>query len=469
MPSFDELFDSESFRKNGYRIVDQLTNYLYDSSQEHRIVRPYHTPEDEYEFWEQYQPASVEDMNGTLITRAIALHHPKYIGHQVSSPLPEAALIGLSSELLNNGMGIFEMGAAGVAMEHWVINQLSELIGWNARFNGFLTSGGTLANLTALLAARAYAERDLQTDSPKWTVLVSEQAHFCIERAVTTMGLGSQGIVMIKTDENFQVDLKDLKQKYDDTIAGGRQVMAVVGCACSTSTGIYDDLSSLANFCNKHRLWLHIDGAHGGAVIYSKKYKHLFFGAEKAHSIVIDMHKMMLTPALATAVIFHDGSDSYQSFRQKADYLFDENQLDPHNLAKRTYETTKYMMSAKVYFILKCYGGQLIEQYIDRQHDLTRAFYEILEKDPDFECAHQPMSNILCFRYICEEPHKLNDLNSAIRTSMLHEGRFYIVSTVLHGRYYLRVTIMNPLTGIKDLEELVQVIKAKANQLRYDA
>lgn len=460
IPDFSQLYDPEAFRKKGYALIDQLSDYLSQSIELQRPVIAYTEPDIEYAYWEKYNINGLSDFQYALIKRSISLHHPQYIGHQVAVPLPELALLGLTSDLLNNGMGIYEMGAAATAMERWVINELSRYAGYQSENNGFLTSGGTLANLTALLAARVKA----QTQYPQqkdWVVLVSDQAHFCVERAVITMGLTMSGICKIKSDDHFRMDPKDLNDQFEKAKAEGKRILAVVGCACSTATGSYDDIEALSVFCKSHDLWLHIDGAHGGAVIFSEKYKSLVNGISQANSIVIDTHKMMLTPALSTAVLFRDADDSYNSFKQKADYLFNKEERDPHNLAKRTYETTKYMMCIKVYYLLKMYGAGLIESFIDRQYDLARDVYQKISTLPYLEAAHQPMSNILCFRFKDEQiaDDLLDDINRKIRSSLLESGQFYIVSTVLNGHYYLRMTFMNPLTSLSHVNKLFESIQ----------
>jgi L-2,4-diaminobutyrate decarboxylase len=208
-------------------------------------------------------------------------------------------------------------------------------------------------------------------------------------------------------------------------------------------------------------LWLHIDGAHGGAVVFSDKYKYLVDGIASADSVVIDTHKMMLTPALSTAVLFKKADDSYSAFKQKADYLFNKEERDPHNLAKRTYETTKYKMSVKVYYLLKMYGSELIESFINRQYDLARDIYQLVNESKSFAAAHEPMSNIFCFRYIGNniDDKECDEINQQIRAELLAQGDYYIVSTLLRGKFYLRMTFMNPLTTIDHVINLLDSIK----------
>ena len=463
-------YNTEEFRQKGYQIVDSLVEYLEKSKKQSRQVIDLKDPEEEYDFWKNYNVKDLYSFNQEIINRSISLHHPKYIGHQVSAPLPDLALLGLTSDLLNNGMGIYEMGAAGTAIERYVINQFAQAAGYTIESSGFLTSGGTLANLTALLAARSHALSKYKTQQDNLYIVVSEQAHFCVERAAITMGLPSKNILKIKSDANFQIDIERTFAACTEVLNRGGYIMSVVACACSTATGTYDDINKLAKFCNEKDYWLHVDGAHGGAAMFSDNLKsELLKGIEHADSIIVDAHKMMLTPALCTAVLFKNGDHSYISFKEKADYLFDLNEKDPHNLAKRTYETTKLMMGIKVYYLLKKYGKKYIGNYIERQTELTLKLSEYINQSSDLEIGHRPMSNILCFRYIGthQSEEKLNQLNQEIRKAIISSGHYYIVSTILKGKFYLRVTIMNALTEWTDLKELIETIKAIA-ELKTD-
>jgi L-2,4-diaminobutyrate decarboxylase len=457
----------EDFRKAGYQLIDQLSDYLSESLERTQPVIDLHEPQEELKYWASQEITDLSDFHEKLFARSIRLHHPHYIGHQVSAPEPEIALLGLTSDLMNNGMGIYEMGAAAVAMEHVVIKTFAEHIGYQTDLsNGFLTSGGTLANLTALLAARAkFYQKHPNIDINNAHILVSEQAHFCIDRAWTTMGMNADNLHKISVNDAYQVDIAAMEVTVKSILAQpNQQIMAIVGCACSTATGSYDDIAGLSALCQHHNIWLHIDGAHGGAATFSPKLKaELLSHIDKADSIIIDAHKMMLTPALATAVLFKDHMDGYNSFKQQADYLFDQSKIDADNLAKRTYETTKLMMSIKVYYLLKKYGPSYIADFVERQTDLARWFYDHLSDQENYECAHRPQTNILCFRYIGGEPSQYDELNQYIRDQLLKSGKYYIVSTRLQGAYYLRVTIMNPATTQGHLIELTCEINQVAS------
>lgn len=469
-----DAYSAEKFRKNGHQLVDELAEYLAQTTSgvTNKVIN-WKTPSDELAFWQAFlAQGEANDLYKTTLEHSIHVHHPKYIGHQVTAPAPLTALSGMLSALLNNGMAVYEMGMSSTAMERIVTDILCNKLGYDEDARGFLTSGGTLANLTALLAARkAKVPKDVwsQGHADNLGIIVSEEAHYCADRAAKIMGLGEKGILKIPVTANFQMDTSLLEQTIQEAKKKGIKVFAIIGSAPSTATGIYDNLDEISTFSKKHDLWFHVDGAHGGAAIFSEKYKHTLKGIEQADSVVIDGHKMMMMPAITTALLFKDGTNSYATFSQKADYLLGEEEgEDWYNLAKRTFECTKTMMSLHWFSLFKIYSEDIFDAYVTTLYDLGKDFAKLIAKEPNFELAVQPDSNIVCFRFIADnlEANELQILNQKIRQQLLADGEFYVVQTTLKGTFYLRTTIMNPFTSMAHLKELLEKIIEIANTNR---
>lgn len=466
-----DAFNSENFRKEGHTLIDDIATYLAKAYEGKELpVFPFKKPEDSYQFWKNYQLKDNNQLYRDLITHSTHLHHPGYIGHQISPAVPTTALPILLASLFKNGSGVYEMAPAGAALERIVPEEMAKYIGYDERASGIITSGGTLANLTALLCARQEKGlgdiwNDGLENNGQMGIMVSEASHYCIDRAARIMGFGAGGVVKVPMNDQYQIEVDQLEACYQKAIENGKQIFAIVGNACSTATGSYDDLEAIGEFAKKHNLWFHVDGAHGGAAIFSEKYKHLVKSIELADSVVIDFHKMMLTAGLCTTVVFKNGADSYKTFQVKAQYLFDDTvEEEWYNMAKRTFECTKFPNVFSVYALLQQNGKQLIESYIDTTYDLSKAFHQTLEADPNFETAHIPEANIVCFRYVDAQLDEvaLNNLNKKIRSQLVQEGNFYIVQTVLNGQLYLRVSIMNPLTTKEHMMILIKNLKALA-------
>jgi L-2,4-diaminobutyrate decarboxylase len=461
-----KAYDPERFREQGHDLIDRMADALKKAQSGDSPAIRYQDPSQAWNYWTEARQSSQHpvDLLEYALEEGVQLHSPRYMGHQISPPVPITALAGLVNDFMNNGMGVYEMGGVGVTLERLVCQIVGRHLGFTEAADGILTSGGTLANLTALLTARS-----VKAPEPVWTkghrrplaLLVSEQAHYCVDRAVRIMGWGEGGIIKVPCDEQYRMRTELLEDFLAKARKEGKEVIAVVGSACSTATGAFDNLEAIADFCERNDLWLHVDGAHGAATAFSGTYRHLVRGIERADSVAMDFHKMLLTPAIATALIYKEGNDAYKTFAQRADYLWEESE-DPEwfNLAKRTFECTKAMYSLKWYSLYQTYGPELLDQYVSRVIDTTRTLARHIEKHPHFELAIPPQCNIICFRYVNgQSPDQLNDLNRRIRRQLLEDGTFYIVQTQLDGTVYLRCTLSNPFTDEEHLEGLLALIK----------
>lgn len=469
-------FDPDLFRAEGHRLVDTLADYLARATTGDPAlpVLPWTEPDAMAAAW----PAdfdgtgSFAELTERLLAQSNHLHHPRYLGHQVTSPLPLAGLAGLVDGVLNNANAVYEMGPVVTALERNLSRWFGARLGWDAGCDGFLTSGGSLGNLTCLLAARqARAGFDVWADGlyagPPLAILAAETAHYSVVRACRVMGLGQGGVVTVPVDDQFRLRPDALSEALRRAEGAGRRVIAVSAAACCTATGSFDPLHPLADFCAEHGLWLHVDAAHGGAAALSESERHLLDGIERADSVVCDAHKMLLTPALCTLALFRDGLHSYQAFAQEASYLL--HKRDPrdewYNLCGRSFECTKTMMAFKLWTALSVHGPRVLGDYVHSRFALGRRFGALLAAADDFETPVAPQCNIVCFRWLPGGEVDLDALQPAIRQRLLDDGSFHIVQTKLSSGLYLRVTIINPLTGEADLLALLDAVRAAGRSI----
>lgn len=465
-------YASEDFRQLGHALIDQLADYLarmQDPASDEPAI-PYRPPQQALADWtDQLAPAGGGDplaLFERVLQEVVRLHHPRYMGHQVNPPVPVAALMGLVGDFINNGAAVYEMGMASTAAELAVVARVAAAMGFGPAAGGFLTSGGTLANLTALLTARSAKAREGVWEAgmqQPLALMVSEEAHYCVDRAARIMGWGSEGVIKVPCDENYRIRTDLLEDYYQRATAAGRQVIAIVGSACSTATGAFDDLNALADFAARHDLWFHIDGAHGAALAFSDNYRPVVDGMTRADSVIMDFHKMLLSPSITTALIYGRVGDSYRTFQQRATYLLEEagGEQDPFNMARRTFECTKLSLGLKVYAILHTYGTRLWSDYVTRVCDNGQRLARQVKERSDFELALDPACNIVCFRYRpagLEAEAALLQLNRAIRQQLLEDGHFYIVSAQLRGRFWLRCTLTNAFTSEREMTALLDEV-----------
>ncbi len=397
------------------------------------------------------------------------LHHPHYIGHQVAASVPVAGLFDAVCSITNQGMAIFEMGPWATAVDHAIVRALCTKVGWNPdESSGLLTHGGSVANLTALLTARNVVMPTSWEDgvSSNAVLVVHPDAHYCVARSAGILGLGTKQVVKADVDHEGRIDATKLDRQLQQLKQQEKTVIAVSACACTTPTGTFDRLNDLADVCEKNGIWLHVDAAHGGGLLMSRKHRNRLEGIQRADSIVWDAHKMMFVPALCAAVLYRNAAHRFATFQQNAPYLFDPSAPGMADIdsGMRTVECTKRATGFGLWGLWSVFGESIFEQLVDRTIGLARKLYTILTDADDFEPVNDPECNIVVFRYI---PNRLRNapaddidrLQRELRTELIRSGQFYIVQTTLRGRAALRTVVMNPMTTENDLLELLDAIR----------
>jgi L-2,4-diaminobutyrate decarboxylase len=401
----------------------------------------------------------------------INLHQPGYMGHQVAVPHHAAALGALIDGSTNNPMAIYEMGPGAAAIEYFVVNWMLEKVGWTpapletghqaegAFGGGVLTHGGSLANLTALIAARTAVRPDAwrQGNQGDLALMAPGNNHYSIERAVGILGLGTSNIYCVPTDARGAMDPRALPDTLARIRGDGRTPLALVANACSTAVGIYDRLRPIGEFCRDQGIWFHVDGAHGAAALLSPDYRHLMDGVELASSLTWDAHKMMRTPSVCAAMLVRDRRAIDSAFNQEASYLFHDKEQPGFDFLHRAVECTKSGMGLRFYLALAALGEQGLARYVERQYRLAARAYDYVKGLDAVEIPVAPESNILCFRVSGSDARQLD-----LRKRILAEGDFYITSTQFQNKRYLRLVFMNPDTTLDDVKRLMDQIRCFA-------
>jgi L-2,4-diaminobutyrate decarboxylase len=395
-------------------------------------------------------------------------YHPANVAHQQAVPHYAAALAGMVDNFVSSDGSIYEFGPASVSIEYYLINWLLEKVGWvpapvppeqaagGIYGGGILTHGGSLANLTALIAARTrIAPKVWPEGNPgDLALLAPVETHYSIARAAGIMGLGHRAVFPLEIDE-YGVILPDrLPAAYARVEAEGKRVMALIANAGTTAAGLYDPLQEIGAFCREHDLWFHVDGAHGGPALLTDKYRHLMNGVELADSLAMNMHKLMRVTAFCTALLVRDARRLDGAFVQEGSYLFHPKEQPGYDFLHRTIECTKPVLGLKFFMVLAAMGEVGMVEYIERQFDLAADVYDYLQSLPDFECPVAPQANILCFGL-----KGVDEGHLALRDRLLAQGDYYVSSAVLNRRRYLRFTLTNPATCLNDIKGLVQEIR----------
>ncbi|MEK6579018.1 MAG: pyridoxal-dependent decarboxylase [Bdellovibrionota bacterium] len=479
-------YDPALFSEAAQNIVNQLTVHLDALQRPPFETMDWTSPESMLKlarfYLDQTERAPlagrIRELTGVYLQRVNGLHSPHYIGHQVPAPVPIAAAFELIGSCLNQPSGIYEMGPFSAASEKALIQKIGEAVGWDTRtFDGIGTHGGSLANLTAVLAARNFYFKHswkdgLGDENLKPAILASSDAHYSISRSAGILGVGANRIISAPLDSKRRIDPDKTYQLLSQARAQGTAVFCIIGSACTTPIGAFDPLKELAKLASENGIWFHIDAAHGGPLLFSKRYKHLLEGIELADSITWDAHKMMFVPALCTFLLYRDKTKSYLPFQQDAPYLFDpgsEGTIE-FDSALRTVECTKRPLAMALWAVWSTFGPSLFEDLVDVTCHAAREFYDLIKETRDFIPAHDPQCNILCFRYLPEftrgaDESRISQFHVDLRKSVVQTGKFYITGTKLDGKNTLRVSVMNPLTEKLHFESLLAHIREIGNEI----
>jgi len=399
------------------------------------------------------------------------LYHPRYVGHQIAGPLPAAVWMESITAALNQSVAVFEMSPVATVLEHRVIAWMCQLAGLPTGSGGTLTSGGTEATFTALLAARGASMPDAWTNgvgSDPPVLLCGEHAHYAVTRAGAELGLGMRNVLAIRS-HNFRMDTSALREALSELGRIGRRVMAVVATAGSTATGSFDDLETIATLCDQYGVWLHVDAAHGGSALLSPTHRNRLRGIERARSVAWDPHKMMLLPSQAGMILVRDQRDLDSAFSQRAPYLFNQAEGErAWDQGPRNFICSRRADVFKVWVALQRYGANGLAELYDYFCALTRQMWEAIVARRDFEAMHEPECNILCFRYVGDGTRSndaLDALNRELRERYNLSGEGWITGTNLDGRRVLRVTMMNPRTTTADVSDILDGLAAVGRTL----
>jgi len=393
--------------------------------------------------------------------------HPRFYGFIQSSADP----VGIMADFLAAGMNNNCWGGdqAAVHVEQLALRWLAEMLGFPVSAEGILVSGGSMANFTAIAAARrAMTPGNVREDglagpnAPRLTVYASDQVHACVDKAVDLLGIGTKQLRKIPTDDRFRIRVADLAAAVAADRKAGFLPAIVVGNAGTVNTGAIDPLEELADFCKRESLWYHVDGAYGALASIVPALKPLFAGMERGDSIAADPHKWLYVPYEAGATLVRDPGRLSAAFRKFPEYLASDPESPfpgPAWYAERGVELSRGFKALKVWMGLKTHGRRGYEAQIANDVALAGFLAAEVDRRKDFErLADSPLS-IANFRYRPADralpDAELDGINRRIINALVGEGSFFLSPTILKGRTAMRVSITNFRTREEDLIALL--------------
>ncbi|WP_367986598.1 pyridoxal phosphate-dependent class III aminotransferase [Vibrio sp. NTOU-M3] len=415
-----------------------------------------------------------EVIDGTtelVAKNAIFTQHPNCIAHLHTPPLMPAIAAEAMIAALNQSMDSWDQASSATYVEQKVVNWLCDKYQLGEKADGIFTSGGTQSNQMGLMLARDWIADKLSGHSiqklglpeyaDKLRIVCSEKAHFTVQKSASWMGLGEKAVLTVTANPDGTMDASQLDAVVADAKAQGLIPFAVVGTAGTTDHGAIDDLASIANVAEKHQLWMHVDGAYGGALILSKQKSRLA-GIERADSASVDFHKLFYQTISCGAVLVKDKAN-FKFLLHHAEYLNREHDELP-NLVDKSIATTKRFDALKVFMTMQSVGPTALGEMYDHLLVQTQDVAELVRNHQSFELLAEPSLSTVLFRTTFNG-QDLDKLNQQVRIEALVRGIAVLGETTVDGKSALKFTILNPCLALSDFEKLLNDINQLAVEL----
>lgn len=422
--------------------------------------------------------AALDELEHIYLRDAVYFHHPRYLGH-LNCPVVIPALLGeavLSS--VNSSLDTWDQSVGGTLIERRLIDWTTDLIGFGTAADGIFTSGGSQSNLQAMLLAREEACRLVRKHSekpprtaeilPRLRILTSEVSHFSIAKSAALLGLGYDAVIPVPCDADKRMSTSALAKELARCEHEGLVPMAVVATAGTTDFGSIDPLPALAQLADQHRAWLHVDAAYGCGLLVSRRRRELLDGIELADSVTVDYHKSFFQPVSSSAVLVRDQA-TLRHATYHADYLNParaDEELTPNQVDK-SIQTTRRFDALKLWLTLRTMGadgvGELFDEVVDRAADA----WSLLSSDSRFDVVTTPQLSTLVFRYeppMGTSPAVQDAANLYAREALFASGRAVVAGTVVGGSHYLKFTLLNPRTTLRDITAVLDLIAEYAER-----
>ncbi len=416
-----------------------------------------------------------------VLADSIAVSHPMTMAHLHCAPLLPALAAEVMISASNASMDSWDQAPAPSHFEQRIVQWLCGEFGLGHDADdadGIFTSGGTQSNFLALLLARdRFCQRHfgvsvqhtgLPPQACRLRILCSSVAHFSVQQSAAILGLGHDAVVPVAVDASMRMDAAALQATVVRLRAEGLLPMAVVATAGTTDFGSIDPLSAVAPIAEREDLWLHVDAAYGGALVFSQRLRPLLDGIHRADSLTVDFHKLFWQPISASALLLRERSH-WELLRLHADYLNPEDaeQAGTLDLVTKLIQTTRRFDSLKLFVSLRTLGRRRFAALIEQTVDLAAAVGAYIDVDPFFERAAPTAINSVVFRCVDRawSDATTDRVNANVREQLLLEGRAVIGRTRVHGRTCLKFTLLNPGAELVHVQGLLQDLKSRARQL----
>jgi aromatic-L-amino-acid/L-tryptophan decarboxylase len=476
---------SQAFRDSLQRAVDLAVEHL-DGLADRPVFEPM-TPAERSALMDQPLPemglapdAILDLVRDRILAHPMGNGHPRFFGWINSAPAP----MGIIGELIASAMDPSCAGGdhAAIYLERCCVRWLMELVGFPTQGSmGLLVSGGSMASLTCLAAARHWAaatdgwnvrEEGMQSGRPQLVAYVSSEGHSCLRKAGQLLGLGTAGTRVIPVNERFEMDVPSLRAAIAADRALGRRPFCVAASAGTAGTGAIDPLDELCDLCESEKLWMHFDGAYGAIAAVDPECKPRLAALNRGHSLGLDPHKWLSVPYECGCALVRDGAVLRDAFSLVPPYLRTEEGKGIGGLpwfAEYGFQQTREFRALKLWMTLLAAGRSGIAETVSRHRALARHMASLIDQSPELErMADVPLSAV-CFRYVppssSGDEELLDQLNKRVMESVQSGGKAFLTSTQINGRFALRACVLHYATTKGDVAALVDVVRQAGKEV----
>lgn len=409
-------------------------------------------------------PCLLDMLETAVVHEGINAASGGLMGYIPGGGMYPSALGDFLADVTNRYSGVSFASPGAAKMEQQLVKWMTELVGYPESSGGDLTSGGSIANLTAIVTARetmGIRARDVENSC----VYMTADAHHCVEKSLRAAGLAECKRHRVPMDDHFRMDVAALEQLILEDKAAGLRPWLITASAGTTDTGAVDPVDAIAKLAEQHGLWLHVDAAYGGFFLLCEEGKQVLRGLDKANSIVLDPHKGMFLPYGSGAVLVRDVKWLAQSQAYQADYMQDVTVTEGHySPADLSLELTRPFRGLRFWLPLKLFGLAPFRAALAEKIWLARYFHEQLEKTPGWEVGPYPELSVVTFRYLPEQGDA-DDFNERLIEAVRADGKVFISSTRINGKFVIRLAVLHFRTHLDRVDYVLELLKRLAEEM----
>ncbi len=406
-------------------------------------------------------PAIAEDFKKELkkLVLNTSKSSSKLFFNQLFGGRHSKAILGdLLAVMLNNSMATYKIAGPQVGVEKEIIKQVNTLIGYPKGCGGTFPTGGSMSNFMSLIMARDKKDKEIRNKGMQGKLIAytSENAHYSIAKNASFTGIGKENVRYIKSNEKGQMDITCFKKQVEVDLANGLSPFYVNATAGTTVLCAFDKLSELVPICQRHNIWLHLDGAFGGTVVFSEKYKHLVRGAELTDSFCFNAHKTLGAPLSTSVLVVKDKEDLYSSFNNDANYLYQTDDAN-YNLGQTSFECGRRNNALKFWTLWKAIGKDGIAKIIDHEFSLADSARNYVKENSDYTLYSFEDSLSVCFNY---KDFEAKDLC----TKLYEKNKLMVGFGSFHNNTFVRLVTINGENLVTDILNFFKVLEEFAEQ-----